>query len=86
MKTIFISNLPSNATEDSVSQMFSTYGNVRSVSISRDIFSGRCRGFGNISMEGHEARAAVAALNGEMMEGKSLRLKFEDSKSHSKRR
>ena len=86
MKTIYISNLPSSASEESVRELFSDYGVVRAVSVSRDIFSNKCRGFGNISMEGHEARAAMAALDGHMIEGKSLRLKFDAPKSGRRRR
>ncbi|WP_292558436.1 RNA-binding protein, partial [Methylobacter sp.] len=41
----------------------SSYGKVRSIQLVSDIFSGKCRGFGFIGMEGHEARAAIAGLD-----------------------
>ena len=82
MKKLFIGNLPQNATEDSVREMFSAFGTVRSISVASDIFTGRCKGFGFIEMEGHEARAAQAALDGNMVEGdKSLRVRFDDPKA-----
>ena len=82
MKKLFIGNLPQDATEDSVREMFSEFGTVRSINVASDIFTGRCKGFGFIEMEGHEARAAQAALDGNMVEGdKSLRVRFDDPKA-----
>ena len=80
MKKLFIGNLPQDATEDSVREMFSAFGTVRSISVASDIFTGRCKGFGFIEMEGHEARAAQAALDGSMVvnSDRSLRVRFED--------
>jgi RNA recognition motif-containing protein len=83
MKKLFVGNLPPDATEESVREMFSAYGTVRSISLISDIFSGRCKGFGFIEMEGHEARAALAALDGNMIDGtdRSLRVRFEDPRA-----
>ena len=82
MKKLFIGNLPQDATEDSVRQMFAAFGTVRSISVASDIFTGKCKGFGFIEMEGHEARAAQSALDGNMVEGdKSLRVRFDDPKA-----
>jgi len=83
MKKLFIGNLPPDATEESVRAMFSAYGTVRSISVASDIFTGRCKGFGFIEMEGHEARAAQAALDGSMVDNsdRSLRVRFEDPRA-----
>lgn len=78
MKRLYVGNLPSEATEETVTTLFSQYGTVRSIQLISDIFSGKCRGFGFIGMEGHEARAAIAALDGNMYNGKPLKVKFED--------
>ena len=75
---MFISNLPVAATEESVRAMFSEYGTVRSIQVSTDIFTRKCRGFGFVEMEGHEARAAVSALDGKSLDGKYLRVRFEE--------
>jgi RNA recognition motif-containing protein len=77
MKRLFIGNLPPNATRDSVSALFSQYGRVRSIEVVTDLFTGKCRGFGFIEMEGHEARAAIAALDGGSYEGQSLKVREE---------
>ncbi len=83
---MFVGNLSSDATEDTVRALFSEFGTVRSIRLASDIFSGKCRGFGFIEMEGHEARAAIAGLNGKTFSGKSLKVKFEDPRVNRKRR
>jgi len=82
MKKLFVGNLPQDATEDSVRSLFAEYGTVRSISVAADIFTGKCKGFGFIEMEGHEARAAQAALDGNMTGGdRSLKVRFEDPRA-----
>lgn len=78
MKKMFVSNLPIDASEASVRELFSEFGTVRSIQIATDIFTRKCRGFGFVEMEGHEARAAISGLDGKSYNGKSLRVKFED--------
>jgi RNA recognition motif-containing protein len=77
MLKIFVGNLPGATTEEDVSTLFSEYGRVRSLRLARDVFSGQCRGFGFVEMEGHEARAAIAALNGREFKGNPLRVNEE---------
>ncbi len=88
MKKLFVSNLPHDATEDSVRALFSEFGTVRTITIASDIFTGRCKGFGFIEMEGHEARAAQTGLDGNMVSGtdKSLRVRFEDPRAARRKR
>ena len=81
MKKLFIGNLPADATAESVSQLFSEYGRVRSIDVSTDLFTGKCRGFGFVEMEGHEARAALAALDGKNYKGNSLKVREERPRS-----
>lgn len=78
MKKLFVGNLPGDATERSVREMFSTYGTVRSIDLAADIFTGRCKGFCFIEMEGHEARAALDALDGSTLPGgEFLKVRYE---------
>ena len=77
MKTLSIRNLPPDATDDEVNDLFSQHGKVFSLKLARDVFKGTCRGFGQVNMEGHEARAAIAALDGKPMRGNSLRVQEE---------
>ena len=86
MKKMFVGNLPLEATEDSVRALFSEFGTVRSVRLAADVFTGRCKGFGFVEMEGHEARAAIAALDGKDFGGKPLKVRYEDPRGAKKRR
>jgi len=83
MKKMYVGNLPPEASEASVREMFSAFGTVRSISVASDIFTGKCRGFGSVEMEGHEARAAQAALDGKLAGTgeRSLRVRFEDPRA-----
>ncbi|MGB2681063.1 MAG: RNA-binding protein [Candidatus Competibacter sp.] len=83
MKTIFVGNLPPDATEQEITELFSTHGRVRSLRLVRDVFSGNCRGFGFVEMEGHEARAAIGALNGWELRGQRLKVNEERPKERS---
>lgn len=76
---MFIGNLPRDASEETVGKLFSEFGTVRSVHLATDVFTRECRGFGFVEMEGHEARAAIAALDGRSYGGKFLRVRFDDS-------
>lgn len=78
MKSIFVGNLSPDASEQSVTDMFAQFGTVRSVRLVADVFTGKCRGFGFIGMEGHEARAAIAGLDGKTVDGNALRVRFEE--------
>lgn len=86
MKKIYVGGLPQEATEASVSALFADYGTVRSVHLVTDVFSGRCRGFGFVEMEGHEARAAIAGLDGHDYNGNPLKIRFEEPRARGKGR
>jgi RNA recognition motif-containing protein len=77
MLKIYAGNLPTDVTETELTELFAAHGRVRSLKLAKDIFTGRCRGFGFIEMEGHEARAAISALNGRELRGKQLRVNEE---------
>ena len=77
MKKLFVGSLPPDTTEESLTTLFSQFGVVRSINLVKDLFSGKCKGFAFIEMEGHEARAAIAGLDGRTFEGNTLKVKFE---------
>ena len=81
MKKLFVGSLPPTTTEESLTEMFSAFGKVRSLKLAKDLFSGKCKGFAFLEMEGHEARAAMAELNGKSIGGNSLKVRFDDEKS-----
>ncbi len=80
MKTLFIGNLPADVSEQELTDLFTQCGTVRKLELPRDIFSGRNKGFAFIDMEGHEARAAMAALNGKPFKDKLLKVNEEKPK------
>lgn len=81
MKKLFIGNLPSSTNDKEFQELFAEFGKVRSAKLVTDVFSGQCKGFGFIEMEGHEARAAIAGLNGKEFNGKPLKVNFETPKA-----
>ena len=86
MKKLFIGNLPANANENDIQNLFSEFGTVRSFKLVTDVFSGQCKGFGFVEMEGHEARAAIAGLNGKDFNGRPLKVNFESPQAGRRRR
>ena len=86
MKKLFIGNLPASTSEQDVRDLFSEFGTVRSSKLVMDIFSGQCKGFGFVEMEGHEARAAIAGLNGKDFNGMPLKVNYESPKPGGRRR
>lgn len=80
MKTLFIGNLASHVSEDELKDLFSDYGTVRKLELPKDLFSGKNKGFAFIGMEGHEARAAMAALDGKPFNDKPLKVREEKPK------
>lgn len=86
MKKLFIGNLPASTSTEDLETLFSQFGRVRSSRLVTDVFSGQCKGFGFIEMEGHEARAAIAGLNGKDYNGKPLKVNFEAPNKGGRRR
>jgi cold-inducible RNA-binding protein len=70
---IYVGNLSFDTTEDDLRDAFATYGEVSSVAIIKDKFSGQSRGFAFVEMSGNsEANAAMQALNGSNLNGRTL--------------
>ena len=70
---IFVGNLAFNATEDDVRQLFEVYGEVDTVRLVTDQYTGRARGFGFVEMpNSHEAQAAIEGLQGKSLGGRTL--------------
>jgi RNA recognition motif-containing protein len=74
MTKIYVGNLPFTATEDAVRNLFAAHGAVTSVALPSDRETGRPRGFGFVEMSTTDAATATAALNGQAMEGRALRV------------
>jgi len=70
---IYVGNLSYDTTEDTLRDLFGQHGEVEEVAIVTDRATGRPRGFGFVTMpNANEAQAAIGALNGADLEGRSL--------------
>jgi RNA recognition motif-containing protein len=74
-KKIYVGNMNYDTTEETLRQLFSAHGEVSSVSVVTDRYTGRAKGFGFVEMATDEAaRAAIGALNGREVDGRQLRV------------
>ena len=72
-KRIYVGGLPYSATEEELENLFSSQGTVTSASVITDKYTGQAKGFGFVEMEDDaQADAAIAALNGTVMGGRTL--------------
>ena len=72
---IYVGNLALNVSEGELQQAFEAFGEVASVKIIKDKFSGESKGFGFVEMpSGAEAQAAMNGLNGTELKGLSLKV------------
>lgn len=82
MLTLDIRGLPRSMTETSLQELFAAHGRVFELRIARDIFSGECKGFAELKMEGHEARNAIAALDGSTHNGAMIGVALHTERKH----
>ncbi|MFQ6108496.1 MAG: RNA recognition motif domain-containing protein [Candidatus Aminicenantales bacterium] len=72
---IYVGNLPQEATEEDLRQAFEAFGQVTSVKIITDKFTGNSRGFGFVEMPNSpEAQSAIHGLDGTDLKGNTLRV------------
>lgn len=72
---IYVGNLPYSVTENDLQEAFGAFGNVSSVNIITDKYSGQSKGFGFVEMpDNSEADKAMKALNGSDMSGRNLKV------------
>lgn len=74
MKRIYVGNLPFTATENEISDLFSQFGKVESVSVITDRDTGRPRGFAFVDMCDEDCDAAIGVLDGKEFGGRTLRV------------
>jgi cold-inducible RNA-binding protein len=74
-KSIYVGNLPYNATESDLQNLFSQTGDVATAKVIFDKMSGRSKGFGFVEMADDTlADVAIEKLNGFEMNGRQLRV------------
>jgi RNA recognition motif-containing protein len=70
---IYVGNMSYEVQEEDLREAFGKFGQVDSVTIINDKFSGRSKGFGFVEMSSkEEGQAAIEGLNGKDLKGRAL--------------
>ena len=72
--SIYVGNLSFSADQESLTALFSPFGEVLSANVISDRETGRSRGFGFVEMEAADARKAITALDGTEHGGRRLKV------------
>jgi RNA recognition motif-containing protein len=85
---MYIGNLSYDLTEEELRGIFSEYGEVSSVNIITDKYTGKSKGFGFIDMPNNsEADQAIKALNGTLLKDRTIKVnQARPKKERSQRR
>jgi RNA recognition motif-containing protein len=72
---IYVGNLAYSVTQDDLREAFAAYGEISSVNLITDKFTGDSKGFGFVEMPNNsEADAAIKALNETALKGRNMRV------------
>lgn len=75
MKNIYVGNLSYNAQENQLRELFEEFGEVASVRIIKDKFTGNSKGFAFVEMpSSDQASQAINSLNGTEFAGRNLKI------------
>jgi len=70
---IYVGNLSYEVTEDALRKAFEEFGQVASVTLIKDKYSGQSKGFGFVEMPAKaEGQSAIDGLNGKDLKGRTL--------------
>ena len=84
---IYIGNLSYSTTEDTLKSLFDDFGEVESVKVIKDRFTGKPKGFGFIEMpDNSEADQAIKALNGNRIDGSNIKVRPADPGGKKKKK
>lgn len=73
--TLYVGNIPFNLREEELQGVFAQYGEVSSVKIIKDKFTGKSKGFAFVEMSSSEAgNNAVSQVNGMEVKGRQLKV------------
>lgn len=83
---IYVGQLPSSVTEKELREMFPQYGEVSSLKLIMDRYSGQSKGFGFIEMPNNaEADQAIKGLNKSMVKGHEIKVNQSEDRRKKKR-
>ena len=81
---MYVGNLSYSVTENDLEALFAEFGEVSSVNIITDRYTGQSKGFGFVEMpDNSEADKAIKALNGTNFQGRDI--KVNQAKARSER-
>ena len=84
---IYCGNLAYATTDEGLKAAFAAYGEVTSARVVTDRMNNRSKGFGFVEMpNAEEANAAIAALNGQELDGRPIRVNESQPKPRGDRR
>jgi RNA recognition motif-containing protein len=74
-KNLYVGNLSYDTTEDTLRTLFAEFGEIESVNLITDRYTGRSRGFAFVEMATEEAaQEAKSSLNGKMVDQRELKV------------
>jgi len=85
MTKLYVGNLPSMTTEETVRDLFSAHGTVEKISMMFDRNTGRPRGYGFLVMSDSDASRAMQALNGKDLDGRAISISDAEDRAPSSR-
>ena len=81
---IYIENLDLAIDNEKLKEIFSSYGEVKSAKVVKDVFTDRSRGFGYVEMEEADAQNAINGLNKTLLNNLKLTVKEAPAKNEHK--
>jgi cold-inducible RNA-binding protein len=83
---IYVGNLSHETTEENLKEAFEVFGEVGTVKVIKDNFTGRSKGFGFVEMPAKaEAQSAIEGLNGKDLKGRGLNVSEARPRSEGRR-
>jgi len=83
---IYVGNMSFDMTEEDLKEAFEAFGEVESVNIIKDKYSGHSRGFGFVEMPARvQAQSAIDGLNGKELKGRALNVNEARPRSDARR-
>ena len=72
---VYVGNLPFTVDDEGLKKLFSSYGETEEVTVIKDKFSGRSKGFGFVTFkEDESAKKAISEMNDKEIEGRKLKV------------
>ena len=72
---IYVGNLSYEVTEDDLKESFEVFGEVETINVIKDNYTGRSKGFGFVEMSNNaDAQSAINGLNDKELKGRTVKV------------